>query len=450
MMANFQGALSAFKNLRDLSRSCLGQEGTLRRRTIDGGQWMLVRSGLQASVDLVRTMIFSRILFPDDYGLMALAMVAFFFLESLSAIGVDIQIMRDRSTDARRLDVYWTVRFSRGLILAALMWVVATPMADYYHRPELAHIIQFLSLFFLLKGVAGFGREIRQRDMQFRRVAIVDSSASLLVLVAGLGFLFWLQNVWALAVYTVLETLAFAVTSYYLFPRRFRFRFDRAIAKEVLVFSGSIISITMLNYFFNNYDKGVIGKLLGIEELGYYARAYFLATVPVVYFTDVLAPVVMSSLRNIGADRARFRAAFWKLSAGIGFLCLTLGLAFFCFSEELIRIVYGERWLPILPVFQILLLFGVSKGLISVLPTFFFLEGKPWIITATSLVMTAIFGLSCIPMTLSLGLDGMAWTIVFSAVIAHALSFGIALYLLYGEKSVEKRTSVERILRPSR
>jgi O-antigen/teichoic acid export membrane protein len=172
--------------------------------------------------------------------------------------------------------------------------------------------------------------------------------------------------------------------------------------------------------------------------------------VPVVYFTDVLAPVVMSSLRSIGADRARFRAAFWKLSAGIGFLCLTLGLAFFCFSEELIRIVYGERWLPILPVFQILLLFGVSKGLISVLPTFFFLEGKPWIITFTSFVMTAIFGLSCIPMTLSLGLEGMAWTIVFSAVIAHALSFVIALYLLYGEKSVEKRTSVERILRPLR
>jgi len=449
-MTIVRGALNALKSLKGLPQSCRGEEGSLRRRTIDGGQWSLLRSALQASVDLVRTMIFSRILFPDDYGLMALAMVAFFFLESLSAIGVDIQILRDRSTDQRRLDVYWTVRFFRGLILAVLMWVIAAPMADYYHRPELAGIIQFLSLFFLLKGVASFGREIRQRDMQFRTLAIVDSAASLFVLAAGLGSLFWFQNVWALAVYMVLETLVFAGTSYFLYPRRPRIRFDRGIAKEVLVFSGSIISITMLNYFFNNYDKGVIGKLLGIEALGYYARAYFLATVPVIYFTDVLAPVVLSSLRNIGTDRARFRVAFWKLSLGIGSLCLSIGLAFFSFSEELIRILYGERWLPILPVFHILLIFGVSKGLISVLPTLFFLEGKPWIITLTSFVMTAIFGLSCIPMTLSLGLEGMAWTIVFSAVTSHTLSFGIALYLLYGGERGEKRAGVERILGPLR
>jgi|ADurb_Leu_01_Slu_FD_contig_31_1278464_length_2315_multi_2_in_0_out_0_1 O-antigen/teichoic acid export membrane protein len=449
-MKSVRDALSAFKNLERLFRCHLGQEGTLRRRAIDGGQWMILRSALQVLVDLVRTVVFSRVLFPDDYGLMALAMVAFFFLESLSAVGVDIQILRDGSVDPRRLDVYWTVRFFRGLLLAALMWVVADPMAGYYQRPELAGIIQCLSLFFFLKGLSGFGREIRQRDMQFRKVAIADSAASLVVLVAGLALLFWFENVWALVAYTILEALASAVTSYVLYPRRPRFCFDWGILKEVLVFSGSIISITMLNYFFTNYDKGVIGKLLGIEELGYYARAYFLATVPVVYFTDVLAPVVLSSLRSIGTDRVRFRAAFWKLCIGIGSLCLAIGLAFFLFSEEIIRIVYGERWLPILPVFQILLLYGISKGLISVLPTFFFLEGKPWIITLTSFVMTAIFGLSCIPMTQALGLAGMAWTIFFSAAISHALSFGIALHLLYAGGERKRAAVVEHILKASR
>jgi len=456
-MTIVRGALNALKNLKDLCHLCMGQEGTLRRRTIDGGQWMIFRSALQVSVDLVRTMIFSRILFPDDYGLMALAMVAFFFLESLAAIGVDIQILRDSSEDPRRLDVYWTIRFFRGLTLAALMWVIATPMADYYERPELAGIIQFLSLFFLLKGVTGFGREIRQRDMQFRTVAIVDSAAFIFVLAAGLGFLFWLQNVWALAVYTVLETLAFAVTSYFLYPRRPRIRFDRGVVKEVLIFSGSITSITILNYFFNNFDKGVIGKMLGIDALGYYARAYFLAMIPVVYFTDVLAPVFLSTLRSVSGDHDRFRKVFREMLLGVAILCGGIGLAFCFFAKPLILLVYGERWLPILPVFQIMIIFGVSKGITSLLPAVFFIKGKPWMITICAFIMVVSFGLSCIPMTEAFGLAGMAWSIVISALISHAIGFAMGLSLMSGERDtamevrkVEKRSGVERIMGPSR
>jgi hypothetical protein len=65
--------------------SRLGGEASLRRRTLVGSQWLILRSLVQAGLEAIKVSVFARLLFPEDCGLMALAALPIGLLVAFSA-----------------------------------------------------------------------------------------------------------------------------------------------------------------------------------------------------------------------------------------------------------------------------------------------------------------------------------------------------------------------------
>ena len=409
----------------------LGGGNSLRRRTIFGSGCLLARSIALGGIDLIRTVVFVRILAPDDYGLMALTTMATGFLNSFTFLGLEVLIQRDGDNYRERLPYYWTIKAFRGLLLLILAYSIAAPIAKYYNNPQLIPLIRFLGLSFLFAGCSGFGQEVCQRTMNFSKSMRYEVVGSIVVLIVGIICLFALRNVWALALYTVFTAAAQCVTSYLMFHWRPNIRFSRDIGRQVLVFSGSIIMINILNYIFNNFDRGVIGKLLDLQQLGYYARANFLALIPATYFVTIMAPVFMPAFRPIVDDPVRLKRAFLKVLVIYTLFYSCVGTGLFIFAEPFILILYGKKWLPVLPVFRILLIYGISKGIMSVCPSIFFLKGKPWLISLSTFVMVGCFCVLCIPATIKFHLIGTAWSVVIAALISHGISLILVFTLMH-------------------
>jgi lipopolysaccharide exporter len=408
----------------------LGNGDSLRRQTIVGSHWLMSRGVVRSCLELVKTAVFARILFPDDYGLMALAMLAIGLLESFTSLGMEIKIQSDEEDDPGRLEVYWTLKVLRGLLLFCLAWTAAGPLSELYARPELKLIVRFLGIAFIFDGFASFGREICQREMKFARVAFVDTLCYAVVIGAGLMFLFFNRDYWALAFYSVFSSFCMMVSSFALVQCRPRFRLQGHILKGVVSFSGSILLINLLNYFFNYIDKGVIGKLLSVEQLGLYARAYYLALLPVSHIFQAIAPVILNAFRRSDNEPDRLLHAFVKTLAVFSALSLGIGIFFFWFGPIIIRVVYGEKWLAALPAFNVLIIYGASKALVSVCAPVFFIRRKPWMITAATAVMVGAFASLCYPLTAAHGTIGTAWAVVIAGVSGHVVGFILCIYLL--------------------
>ncbi len=411
-------------------RVFLGGKESLRHKTLVGSQWLFLKSCILGAVDLLKTAIFARILFPADYGVMALAMIAIGMLQSFTSIGIELMVLRENHKIEEDLPTYWSIRCLFGILLALLSWFVAVPLAAYYQEPKLIGLIRFLGLIFLFNGLAGFGVEITQRRMEFNKVAIVECLAALGVLAAGVGVLFAFRNVWALAIYTVATAFSKLIISYILYPWVPRFTFNNTMVKAVAVFSSSMVTINILNYLFNNFDRAVVGKLLGIELLGFYARAHFLAIIPAIYIFNIISPAVFQAFRNLAHDLLRFRRAFLKVVGVFALISISIGFLSFVFSRHIILIVYGERWLPLQPIFKILLILSVTKSIIAACSPVFVIRGKPWLATFTTAVMVFCFGILCIPMTIAYQVSGTAAAVVISALISHGLSIYFAYRLL--------------------
>jgi O-antigen/teichoic acid export membrane protein len=387
---------------------------------------MLFRSAITAGADVVRAAVFARVLFPQDYGLMALATLVIGFLESFSATGIEVMIMRERDEPGDRLPVYWTIMMTRGGLLTVLGCMLAFPLAHFYHRSDLVPVICVLSLTFTFRWMGGFGRELRQRAMDFRQVAIADTIMAAVELSISLTLLLIFRSIWALVAYALVHAIATAVCSYALYPWCPSVRFESAIFRSVLIFSTSVIGINVCNYFFISFDVGVIGRIFDVEQVGLYARASFLALLPVTYLANVLAPVFLPVMGNTGNDPCRRRAVFWQiLLTHIAFYGI-IGALMLLLSEPILMLIYGERWLGALAAFRILIIYGVSKAVASVSSMTLFALDRPWMVTVSSAMMAGVFAILCIPLTRIWGIEGTAGAVVVSGMLSHLVAITMA------------------------
>lgn len=407
-----------------------GKPGALRHRLFAAGHYSVVKSLVLGAIEFARTVVFSRVLTADDYGLMALAAIGTGLLESFSATGINLLILRDDDKYSERLPAYWGVNVTRGAVLAALAWFIAEPLGAYYGRGEVVWLVRVLSITFILRGAAGFGVEIRQRELNFRRIAIVESLLALPVLCFSLLGLFLFRDVRALVCYQICAAAGFLANSYVLRPWKPVFRLDSGVMKAVARFGGSIVAINILLYFFNNFDRGVLGKLFGTESLGFYVRGHFLALLPVSHFANVIAPIFMPAFREVMDDTPRLRRIYIRTLLLYAAAFGLLGAAMFFAARWIVLIVYGARWLPVIPVFRVLLICGMAKGIVTVCPAIFFLRNKPWMVTLCAGVMAAVLGIACVPLASRHGALGVAWAVSLSALVADGLAVVLTFRLL--------------------
>jgi O-antigen/teichoic acid export membrane protein len=411
-------------------KNLIGNSGSLRRRTFIASNYSLGYSLINGLSEFLRTAVFSRILSPFDYGLMAIASLGVSFLESFSSLGIEVQIVKEKEDIEKKLGAYWTIKMLRGLLLAVLACILCYPLAKYYKQPEIIMTMQVLSLCFIMRGCSGFGVEMCQRKLDFKNIFFANSLGTILILIFSLVALYLMRDYWAIVAYQLFIAQSVLVISFLLYRWKPRFVFDKKVLKDCAIFGSSIVVINLLNYFFYNYDKGVLGKLANIETLGYYARGYFLAMLPATHIANTIAQAIFPALREAANEKERLKKAYYKLFMVLAACFVVVGGIMALFAKPLILIVYGSQWLAIIPVFRILVICGVIRAVSVVFAPIFFIFNKPWLITCSSII-TALSMLSlALPLTKLYGSAGTGYAVVFSAVPAFLFSFAAVHILL--------------------
>lgn len=403
-------------------KNFLGGATSLRRKALTGGGWLMFRSIALGGIDLFRTAVFARVLDANDYGLMALVTMVTGMLTAFTFLGLDVLVQRDGDAALAKLPFYWTIKMIRGILCCVVSMALAEPVAIYYQQPHLALFIRCTSIFFLIEGCSGFGKERCQQTMQFNRLVTAEVLLSVLSLGGGIIAVFIFRDVTALVINQLLTTIVQFALSYLLYPWKPSFAWSGTIVKTVALFSGSIIVLNVFNYFITSFDRATIGKLYNLDTLGFYARGHFLSQIPVMYISMIVAPIFMPAFQKLNSEPERQRRALVKVMLIYSLFFISFGILFAAGARWFVLLVYGERWLPVIPVFRVLLIYGISKSIVSACQPIFFLKNRPWTVTANAGIMSLIFGICCIPLTRRYGIEGTAWSIVAGALFSHLIA----------------------------
>ncbi len=183
------------------------------------------------------------------------------------------------------------------------------------------------------------------------------------------------------------QSLAFSVLSWIFFGvfiwLRMRalfklgWRFDRALARRYLGFGAMTGLASFISNLVTQTDNFIVGTRTGTVALGYYDRGYRTAQWPNLLLNTVLSRSALFTYAQVKDDAARLRKTFimvvW-LTIGMA-APIALGLAIA--GPDLIRVVYGERWLPAVPILQLLVVAAVMRPIWDNVYALFVGYGRP-------------------------------------------------------------------------
>lgn len=397
------------------------------RQVLFSGLWTLGLRLSNRALGFVRTIVLARLLFPADFGLIAMAMLFVTGLDSITQTGMHQALIRKKTGVRACLDTAWAVTLVRSLAVCLILVVGAPVVAAFFAEPRLTDILRVVSLSVLLGGFANIGIVFFQKDLAFDRQFRLELWASVLEFALTVFLAAVLRDVWALVWGGLAGNVLRVFLSYALHPYRPSLRFDPAAFRELLDFGKWVSGVAVVGFAVSQLDSILIGRMLGAESLGLYQMAFMTAVIPSSEVAIAFSMVVFPSFSMLQDQPDRLRESFERVLQATSMVCMPIGLGILAVAPEVVRVILGERWQGIAPAMQVLSVMGIAKALEGTTGSLLMAVGCPGLLMGFSLLQLGILAVSLYPLTLMWGIAGAALAVALTAIAAAAVALAAAV-----------------------
>lgn len=401
-------------------RTLVSSNGTTSQKAVRSGVWVLGSRTLVRLLSAVRTVILARLLAPAHFGLFAIASVAVEIVEVFSRTGFTEALIQKEEDIASYLDTAWVVQIFRGLALSAVLVLGAPLVAQFFREPDVAPLLRLLAVGVALRGFTNIAVVYFRKELEFHKQSIYQVSGTLTEISVSIPCALILRNAFALAIGFVAANAAQLVVSYLIHHYRPRFRLDLEKARELFRFGRWILSTTVFEFLVKSLDTVVVGRLLQSTSLGLYQMAVRLANLGATEITHAISQVTFPTYSKVKNDAAKYRQAVLGTLGLVSAVAIPLSGLLFVFAPEGVPLILGQKWAPIVPAFQLLVLVGALRSVTANFGAVYLSRGRPDIQTKTSIMNASILGITLYPLVLQLGIMG--------AVVARLLTLVTQFY----------------------
>ncbi len=302
---------------------------------------------------LVRLLVLARLLAPEEFGLLAVAMAAITVLMTLSDFGVVPALIQHPVLSKQDYDAGWTLGVMRAALATVVLLLAAPLVADLFGDSRATPIIQVLACGVILDALASIKIAELNRDLNFRSLAIIHVVNAIVVTIIAI-VMAPAYGVWALVAGSLAGSLATTVTSYIVAPYRPRFCLERSTVSGLLNFGRWIFLTGLIVMLANAGLRVIISRELGVAELGIFFLSLRLAFFPHEAISGIIETVsfpVYAQLRN---NPEQARELFRNALLGMVVLLIPSCLLLIALTPGLVEHVLGERWVETTTAIRIL------------------------------------------------------------------------------------------------
>lgn len=261
-----------------------GRRRKLENKALTATLWTAVSYGVTQGLRMVNSVVLTRVLLPEFFGLMALVSTLVMGVRLLSDIGLLPSVINSpRGDEPRFLDTAWTIQIVRGLALWVIAALFTLPMAHFYHDYRLLALIPVLALNTIIDGFASTNLMTAARHIGVRRLLLIDLVAQVFTIVVTVSWAWFSPSVWALVGGTLAGSLFKTAVSHLpvvLPGRRNSFAWEKESVHSLVHFGKWIMLGTAFYFLASQADRLILGKLVTFATLGVYGIAFTFADIP--------------------------------------------------------------------------------------------------------------------------------------------------------------------------
>jgi O-antigen/teichoic acid export membrane protein len=334
----------------------------LGNRVVGGLRWKLLS---QVAGQLSRTVVgivLAHLLTPGQFGLAAMALV----FTGLTTIFTDLSlgaalVQRPRITEEDRSTVFWT-SLSAGFVVTAI-WVGLSPLvARFFSSAAVEPLFAATGATALLYGFASTQTALLTRDLDFRSLELREIGATLVGGVGAVALALAGAGPWAIVGQNLFVAAASAVLLWRLSSWRPRLTYSRESFRTLGSFGVKTLGARLLSYANLYADNLLVGRFLGSVSLGVYSIAYNVMFLPATRIATPLQQVLFPAFARLQHDHAALRRSWIRGMQLVGAVNAPAFLGMAVVAPDFVPVVLGQRWLPAVPVLQLLCLAGVAQS----------------------------------------------------------------------------------------
>lgn len=320
------------------------KENNIRRSVIGGLFWKFGERIMTQGVSFVVSLILARILSPDDYGVIALAMT----FMSLAAVfinsGFATALIQKKNADATDFSTIFYCSLACSVLIYAVLFVTAPAIAAFYSTPELKVILRVMSLQIPISVYNSVQMAYISKHMLFRKVFITSTVNGLVSGVAGIGMAVAGFGVWALVAQNMMATVANSIMLTIFVPWRPEWKFSWKSAKGLMNYGSKILLADLSGTFFYELRGIIIGRVYTTADLAFYNKGQHLPYLVTSNLSSIFKAVLFPAFANQSDNMEIVRGLVRRCLRVMSYIIAPCMLGMAAVMEPLILLLFTEKW----------------------------------------------------------------------------------------------------------
>ena len=395
---------------------------TLKNKVINGLKWSILAKFAVQVFSWVSTFLIIRILSPEDYGIVAIASLVFDLVSIFALNGFISALVKTQNINVKSASQVFTFSLSVYILFSLLLAFFASHIASFYNNEFVENALYFMAVITPLNSLRIVPNAILNVKMDFKTKALCEFVSSLATTLVALIGAYQGLGFWCLLYANAVGLVIRVIMLNYVASAKYGVTSDFIGAKKTFIFAGKIQLNGLVWFAYNKLDTLIVGKFLGLVQLGIYQVAVDVASTPMSKVSTIINQVGFSAFssleENMSACQYYLQKAFRLVSLAI--FPIFVGIS--NISLEVCTLILGEKWLAAAPIISIIALVFPFRMLNIVLGSFLNAIDQ----AGSSLINTSIISvilISSILIGVQFGLKGTAMGWLFGFVFAINIIF---------------------------
>lgn len=318
--------------------------------------WSFLGDFSRQGVTFLVSILLARLLLPEDFGLVGMSMAFITILTLFVDGGFSKALIQAEMVDETSFDSVFYFNLGVGVLVMVVLYFLAPFIGVFYENETITDLVRWLSFLVPISALSIVQNAIFTRDLRFKELGVRSFIAG-----AGGGIVGVVMALLGYGVYALVgQSLAGGVFGVLVLwwaadwkPGR---HFSLVRLREISSFGRFIFAANLLSQSISELYALFIGKLFAPATLGFFTRSQSLSKLVIQYTSGVVMKVYLPVFSKIQNEEEKFKALFFKVTGLTAWATFLLSGVLILSAELIILVLFGEKWLPSVGIFQVLML----------------------------------------------------------------------------------------------
>lgn len=324
-----------------------------KNKILSGISWSFAEKLLTDLVSTAITIVLSRILMPEDYGLVALVTIFITISSIFVTTGLGTALVRDKNATEEQMATIFYLNVILGVVIYIILFLCAPLIAGYRGNTELVALVRVLGLKIPISSVYNIQHAHVKKKMEFKLFFWSSFIGTVMSGVVGISMAYMGFGAWALVFSTLTDNIMDSVVLFFTtkwFPKPV---LKIKECRTMIDFGFKVLIKEFINRVYGQLRGLIIGLKYSSADLAYNTKGQKFPSMFIEIVNTTVIRVMLPALSEIQDDREKMQYVIKTSTQLTMFVIVPIMMGLLATADNFITILLTDKWIESVPYIQI-------------------------------------------------------------------------------------------------